>query len=142
MAAWFTSDRMYWRPWPAHVDGWWRWSETRDNVLFVHFEDMTRGLAGVIDQVSAFLGVSLSAEERGCVADRCGFAFMKEHEDVFEMAPPTMFSIAGGRFLARGAARQHDDVPASLRQGILDYCRQSLAGASYPASRFYPDLAG
>ncbi len=141
MAAWFTSKQMYWRPWPEHVDGWWQWSTSRDNVLFVHFEEMTNGLGDIIDRVAGFLSVSLSADDRVRIVDRCSFAYMKEHEEVFEMAPPTMFSVGGGKFLASGAARRHEDVPPALREGILDYCRLSLTGATYPAGRFYPDLA-
>lgn len=141
MAAWFTSDRMYWRPWPEHVDGWWQWSRERDNVMFVHFEDMKRDLAAVIDSVAAFLGVDLAPDERQLVADRCSFGYMKEHEDLFEMAPPTMFSVAGGQFLASGREERHEDVTPAVRQKILDYCRAALKGRVYPAGRFYTDLA-
>jgi len=140
MAAWFTSDRMYWLPWPKHVDGWWQWSRSRDNVLFVHFEDMQRDLAGVIDRVASFLAVDLSADERRLVASRCTFAYMKDHEESFEMAPPTMFSVAGGRFLTSGSVKRDEDVTPAIRARILDYCRHSLAGGSYPAGQFYPDL--
>lgn len=35
MAEWFCSDRMYWSPWPKHVEGWWQWAARRENVLFV-----------------------------------------------------------------------------------------------------------
>jgi hypothetical protein len=30
---WYCSDRMWWRPWPDHVDGWWRWAQERSNVI-------------------------------------------------------------------------------------------------------------
>jgi len=141
MAAWFTSDQMYWLPWPRHVDGWWQWSQERANVLFVHFEEMKRDLGAVIDRVAAFLGVTLTPSERDLVADRCSFAYMKAHEEVFEMAPPTMFSVAGGQFLRSGKETRDADVTPAIRKQILDYCREGLRGGSYPAGRFYPDLA-
>ncbi len=140
MATWFTSDQMYWLPWPRHVDGWWRWSLERANVLFVHFEEMKRDLGGVIDRVAVFLGVELSEDERGLIARKCSFAYMKEHEEVFEMAPPTMFSVSGGQFLRSGKETRDADVTPAIRQRILDYCRDSLRGRAYPAGRFYPDL--
>jgi hypothetical protein len=31
-------------------------------------------------------------------------------------------------------------LPPEIRSRILDYCRAGLAGSTYPASRFYPDL--
>jgi hypothetical protein len=142
MAAWFTSDRMYWRPWPEHVSGWWEWSQTRRNVLFVHYEEMKQDLPATIDRVASLLGISLTAGERQLIASHCTFDYMKQHEDRFEMAPPTMFSVAGGRFLASGRAERDNDVPPEIRQRILDYCQHQLAGTSYPAGRFYADLRG
>ena len=140
MAAWFTSDRMYWLPWPRHVEGWWEWSQSRANVLFVHFEEMKASLANVIDRVAAHIGVALSADEGALVEARCTFEYMKAHEEWFEMAPPTMFSVRSGQFLASGSATRDKDVTPEIRQQILDYCRQALKGASYPAARFYPEL--
>ena len=65
---------------------------------------------------------------------------MKENEELFEMAPPNMFSVIGGQFLASGKTNRHQDVTPAIRERILDYCRQSLRGSDYPAHRFYPDL--
>lgn len=142
LADWFCSDRMYWLPWPRHVDGWWRWAETRHNVLFVHFEDMTKDLGAVCDRVAALLGCSLTADEQQRVAAKCSFRYMKAHEEFFEMAPPTMFSVAGGQFMASGKEERHEDVTPAVRERILAYCRETLAGSAYPAGRFYPDLMG
>lgn len=139
LADWFCSDRMYWLPWPRHVDGWWQWAEHRDNVLFVHYEAMKQDFGAVRDEVARFLGYVLTPDERQRIDERCSFRYMKDHEDVFEMAPPTMFSVTGS-FLARGAASRHEALPPEIRSRILDYCRAGLAGSTYPASRFYPDL--
>jgi hypothetical protein len=140
LANWFCSDRMYWLPWPQHVDGWWRWAENRDNVLFVHFEEMIRDFAGVRARVEQFLGYTLTADERRLVTDKCSFQYMKDHEELFEMAPPTMFSVAGGEYLKSGKELRHEDVTPAIRQQILAYCRTALRQSPYPAGRFYPDL--
>lgn len=140
LVEWFCSDKMYWSAWPRHVDGWWRWAETRDNVLFVHFEEMKRDLGGVVDQVAAFLGCALTSEENALVVRKCSFDYMKEHEELFEMAPPTMFSAASGEFLASGKEARHQDVTPAIRDRILGYCREALTDSSYPAGKFYPDL--
>ncbi len=141
MADWFCSDRMYWRPWPQHVEGWWRWAQQRDNVLFVHFEEMKENFGAVCARVSAFLGYELTAEEQRRVAEHCTFDYMKRNEEYFEMAPPTMFSVAGGQYMASGEAMRHKDVSPSIRQQITDYCRHVMADGTYPVQRFYPDLA-
>jgi hypothetical protein len=51
-----------------------------------------------------------------------------------------MYSVISGNFLPSGKASRHEDVSPAIRQRIIDYCRQSLNGSSYPAHRFYPDL--
>ncbi len=143
LAEWFCSDRMYWLPWPRHVDGWWRWAQQHDNVLFVHFEQMASDFASVRDAVAAFLGYALTADEKRRIDDRCSFRYMKAHESSFEMAPPTMFSVDRGRFM-RGtesdAGERERDVPPDVRERILAYCREGLRASTYPAARFYSDL--
>jgi hypothetical protein len=141
LADWFCSDRMYWGSWPRHVNGWWQWAQQHDNVLFVHFEEMKRDFGAVRDQVAMFLGCTLTAEEQRRIDERCSFRYMQEHEESFEMAPPTMFSVTGGKFMARGTAARHEDVSAALGDRILTYCRESLRDAEYPASLYYPDFA-
>lgn len=142
MTEWYCSERMYWRPWPAHVSGWWQWAQSRDNVLFIHFEDMKRDFASVQDRVAAFLGCTLTAAEQALVAEHCSFDYMKRHEEYFEMAPPTMFSVDGGEFLASGKAARHEDVTPDVRARIQDYCRTALRDSPYPVARFYPDVTG
>ena len=139
-ADWFCSDRMYWSPWPKHVAGWWDWASSRTNVLFVHFEEMKENFDAVTDRVARFLGVTLTPAEQKLVAQACSFHYMREHEEWFEMSPPTMFSVAGGRFMKSGTASRHDDVTPELRQRILEYCRTHLEGRSYPAGEVYPDI--
>jgi hypothetical protein len=141
LADWFCSDRMYWLPWPTHVAGWWRRAQERDNVLFLHFEEMTTDFAGVRDRVARFLGCELTVEERQLVAQKCTFQYMKEHEELFEMAPPTMFSVTGGEYLKSGKESRYEDVAPEIRNHILAYCRNALARSESTAGRFYADLS-
>jgi hypothetical protein len=141
LAEWFCSDRMYWLPWPRHVEGWWRWAQSRDNVLFVHFEEMTKNFPAVLERVERFLGCTLTADERQRVMQKCSFQYMKDHEELFEMAPPTMFSVTGGEYLKSGKESRHEDVTPEIRTRILGYCRNALQQGQYPAARFYPDVS-
>jgi len=138
---WFCSDRMWWGPWPGHVDGWWRWAAERPNVLFVHYEEMLADLPAAVDRVAAFLEAPLEASERAAVVEKSGFAYMKAHEERFEMAPPTPFPAAGS-FLKSGRRDRGRDVGPAERERILAFCRERLRGAAYPAARYYPELAG
>jgi hypothetical protein len=141
LADWFCSDRMYWLPWPQHVSGWWERAQSRPNVLFVHFEEMKTDPGGVVDRVSAFLGCSMTGEARGRVIEKCRFDYMSANEELFEMAPPTMFSVAGRRFLASGQASRHDDVTPAIRERIASYCREALRHSPYPVATYYADIA-
>ena len=138
---WFCSDRMYWLPWPEHVAGWWQWAASRNNILFVHFEDMKTDFSAVCARVARFLGCRLTANEQVRVIEKCSFQYMQDHEEWFEMAPPTMFSVASGSFMASGTVSRHQDVTPEIRRRLLDYCRDALRSSDYPAGRFYPDLA-
>jgi hypothetical protein len=137
---WYCSDRMFWRSWPEHAEGWWQWSEQHSNVLFVHYEEMLEDLPAAVRRVAGFLGVSLADAEVAEVARKSGFEYMKEHEGVFEMAPPTVFSAAGA-FLKSGRRDREAEGAYAERQQILHFCRERLRGGSYPAAHFYSDLA-
>jgi hypothetical protein len=101
---------------------------------------MTSNFAAVLDRVAGFLGYQLTPSEQNRIAEKCSFQFMKDNEEFFEMAPPNMFSVIGGQFLASGKTNRHQDVTPAIRQRILDYCCQSLRDSDYPAQQFYPDL--
>jgi Sulfotransferase domain len=140
LVEWFCSERMWWGPWPDHVDGWWGWAAQRGNVLFVHYEEMLADLPAAVDRVAVFLETPLEPAERAAVARKAGFAYMKAHEDRFEMAPPTPFS-AEGSFLKSGRADRGRDISPAERERIVTFCRERLRGSPYPVERFYPELA-
>ncbi len=140
---WFCSDAMWWGPWPDHADGWWRRAQEQENVLFLHYEEMLEDLGGAVDRVASHLGVSLSPEERAAVVDKSGYDYMKAHEDLFEMTPPTFFSVeSGSSYFVSGKGDRHRDAGDAERERILRYCRERLAGASYPVENYYPDISG
>ncbi|HEV8149296.1 MAG TPA: sulfotransferase domain-containing protein [Gemmatimonadales bacterium] len=137
---WFCSDElMWWGTWPAHVEGWWQLSQQRSNVLFVSFEEMKRDLAGVVRQVAGFLGQPLGEGELAQVVKKCGFAYMQEHQEAFEMHPPQLLG-ADAELFVRGTADRHRDVPEAMRQRLLAWTATRLQGAEFPLERFYPGV--
>jgi hypothetical protein len=142
MVEWFCSNRMYWLPWPEHVEGWWQWAQSRQNVLFVHYEEMITDFSAVLECVASFLGYNdLTVDEKQRIATKCSFKYMQENEELFEMSPPNMFSVGDGRFITSGKEARYNDVTPAIRQRILDYCRKALRRSEYPAYLFYRDLA-
>lgn len=137
---WYLSDQMWWLSWPDNVAGWWDWAEKSPNVLFFHFEEMKKDLAGVVRKVAQFLGVGLSEDELKKVVEKSDFEYMKDKEEVFEMSPPNMFSVSGTYFKS-GQANRKVDISDAEKQRILRFCKERLAGRSYPVEKFYPDVA-
>ncbi|MEM8531364.1 MAG: sulfotransferase domain-containing protein [Chloroflexota bacterium] len=137
--AWFCSDAMHWGPWPDHVAGWWDWAETRENVLFMHYEEMKDDLKGAIGKVAAFLNQSLTEAELDAIEGKCSFEYMRHNEDMFEMAPPSI--LAGKRTLFKSGARdRHKDILPEQHDQILHHCRERLQGRCYPVAKYYPDI--
>ncbi len=135
---WFTSEDMWWGPWPTHVAGWWEASQREDNVLFLRFEDMKKDLAGVIRSVADFLGITtLQDDEIERVMHKCGFEYMRENNDAFEMHPPHILAVDGQMFV-RGTADRHLDVAEDIGDRVLDWCREELAGSDLSLERLYP----
>ncbi len=140
--AWFRSDElMWWGTWPAHVRGWWEWSQRRANVLFVCFEEMRKDLPATVWQVAEFLQIErLGDEELAQIAHKCSFDYMREHADAFEMNPPHLLQ-SWAAFFVGGKADRHKEVPEALRQRILTFCSSEMVGSSFPLRRFYADVA-
>lgn len=139
---WFRSpDLMWWGTWTDHVKGWWERSRRDGNVLFVHFEDMKRDLPAVVRRVAEFLGVrALDGAELARAVEKTGFAYMRQHQEAFEMHPPHVLQTNAELF-KRGSADRHKDVPADARDRTLAWAAAELAGSDYPLARHYPDVA-
>jgi Sulfotransferase domain len=136
---WFRSpELMWWGTWPAHVRGWWDRSRSGSNVLFVYFEDMKRDLAAVVRRVAAFLDMRpLTEAERARVVEKCGFRYMQEHQDIFEMHPPHILQTNADLFVS-GKADRHADVPDEARRRILAWAAEGVAGSE--VAEPYPDV--
>ena len=141
MLDWFCSDDFFFLNWADNVDGWWQWSKQYSNVLFVHFEDLKADPEAAIKQVSEFLQVTLDDRELAAVVNKCSFQYMKDHEESFEMAAPSIFSMRSNtRFMQRGKNKRHQDVRDEDRQCINRYMSSELKNSSYPLVQYYPDI--
>jgi hypothetical protein len=140
---WYTSgDLMWWGTWTDHVKGWWERSKAEPNVLFVFFEDMKKDLAGVTRRVADFLGVSpLSDSEVANVVRKCGFDYMQEHQDNFEMHPPHILQTNAELFVA-GTADRYKNVPPEIRAQVASWVAREMAGSDFPLGKHYPDVTG
>jgi len=142
LEAWFRSEElMWWGTWPSHVQGWWRWSQERENVLYVAFEEMKRDLRATIRQVAELLQIrALREEEIDEIVRKCRFDYMHAHAEAFEMSPPHVLQSRAALFVS-GKVDRHREVPEAVRQRILAWCKSELAESGFPLDRYYPDVA-
>jgi hypothetical protein len=142
MLDWYCSDDMWWRSWPEHVDGWWRWAQQRENVLFIHYEHMLDDLDATVGQVAAFLDVDLTPAERAEVVRKSDYKYMKQHEEHFEMAPPSLVQADDGTSFFQSGKKDRDRALSDAdRARIAAFCRERLMSSPYPLEQFYPDVA-
>ncbi len=138
---WFCSDSFFWLNWAKNVEGWWQWSQQYKNVKFIHFEKLKDDPGKLIDEIAGFLAVPLTAEQREKVIFKTSFQYMKDMEEYFEMAAPSIFSMSSRkRFMQSGKIRRHKDVSEQDRQRINAYMATELKDSDYPLEQFYPDV--
>ncbi len=139
--AWYTSaDLMWWGTWTDHVKGWWDRAQREPNVLFLYFEDMKQDLPAVVRQVAAFLGVApLTEAELADVVRTCGFKYMQQHQDSFEMHPPHLLQTNAELFVS-GSAERHKDVPEAARARVAAWTVREMAASTFPLGEKYPDV--
>lgn len=89
--------------WFQHVRGWWR-HHNRPNVLFLRYEDMIGDLEGAIRKIIGFCGLQVAPDQMPRILERCSFAYMKQHELLFDHATEVMWEwgLTMNSFLRRG----------------------------------------
>jgi len=119
--------------WAEHAASYWR---VRDqlNVLFLTYERMRGDLPGTVDRIAAFMGVTLTADERAAVIERSSFDYMKKIGEKFD-PPGSPWSSARGAMMRRGERGVSGELlSAADQRRIDDYWRAELRriGCDFP----------
>ena len=85
--------------------------EPRDNLLRLHYADMTRNLAAEMQRVASFIGVQHSPERMDELVQAAGFKNMK--------ANASKFALAQGKGVWRNDAGFFDSASSNKWDGIL-----------------------
>lgn len=83
----FLRKSMLLKRWLWHLESWWP-HRADPNVLHLRYEDLAEDLEGGIRKVAGFLGVTLEEDRMGAILEKCGFAYMKQHADRFDVRLP------------------------------------------------------
>jgi hypothetical protein len=119
--------------WAEHLASYWR-VRKEPNVLFLTYESMRGDLPGTIDRISAFMGVTLTADERAAVIERSSFEYMKKIGHKFD-PPGSMWSAARGAMMRRGERGKSGELlSVEDQRRIDDYWRAELTriGCDFP----------
>ena len=112
--------------WARHVASGWRLRD-RGNVLFLTYESMRADLPATVDKIAAFMGVTLTNEERAAVVERSSFAYMKKIGHKFD-APGAPWANAAGSMMRRGeSGKSAELISLEQQRRIDDYWRAELA---------------
>jgi hypothetical protein len=104
--------------WAAHVASYWRLRH-HPNVLFLTYENMREDLPGTVDRIAAFMGVTLSLEERAAVIERSTFAHMKSIGHKFD-APGAPWASSAGAMMRKGESGASGELLTVEQQRHID----------------------
>lgn len=102
------------------VAGWWPLRHEK-NVLFMHFADLKRDLAGCTRKVADFLGITPSTAQWARIDEHVSFDWMKRHESKFDT-----IAHAPVRVLEPGGMVRKGRVGASRDDGMTDEIARHL----------------
>jgi hypothetical protein len=114
---------------------WWPLRHEK-NVLFTHFADLKRDLAGTTRKIADFLGVRPSGAEWARIDEHVSFEWMKRHESKFDTLVNTPV-----RVLEPGGMMRKGKVGASREDGMTDEIARHLRAVGAKIARDEAALA-
>ncbi|MDQ8021222.1 MAG: sulfotransferase domain-containing protein [Moraxellaceae bacterium] len=75
---WMAGDGHPWWPFWENVRGWWA-ARHLPNVMFVHFVDLKRDMAGEIRRIADFLDIPVDGPQWETILHHCSFDWMKQN---------------------------------------------------------------
>jgi hypothetical protein len=102
------------------IAAWWPHRHEK-NVLFLHFAEMKRDLAGSTRKIADFLGIKPTAAEWAKIDEHVSFDWMKRHEGKFDTV-----SNMPVRILEHGGMMRKGKLGASREDGMTDEIAQQL----------------
>jgi aryl sulfotransferase len=124
---WETEGYPYWGN-LHHTKTWWPY-RTRDNVLFVHYNDLLADLGGEIRRIVRFLDMQRSDEQLAEVAHAVTFSTMKQNAAQLLPGAETGWKGGARTFVFKGTNGRWKDV---LSQDELALCTEALARVLTP----------
>lgn len=103
------------------VAAWWPLRHNA-NVLLVHFSDLKRDHEGSVRRIGEFLDFEVTDAQWPAILEYTSFAWMKAHEDKFELR-----SVSDVQILDPGAMIRRGEIGASADDGITPEISATIA---------------
>ena len=130
----FLSPSFPFHTWPEFVASGWRVRD-RENVLFMTYEEMKKGLRGTVCKIATLLKIALSDDEIAEIVRQSSFEHMKTIEHKFETGMMVPWAKPRGAMIRRGQRKGSDELlTPELQKRIDDHCRGELKrlGCDFP----------
>jgi aryl sulfotransferase len=92
-----------------NVSSWWAVRHL-PNVLFLHFVDLKRDLAGQLRRVAAFLEITLDEKAFAAAVRHCSFGYMKQHAENYAPHRGRLYEGGARAFIHKGTNGRWRDV--------------------------------
>jgi aryl sulfotransferase len=109
-------------PWIFGLVGAWWPLRNEPNVLLVHYADLKRDHEGSIRRIRAFLDIEVPDASWPAILEYTSFAWMKEHEDKFEVR-----TVSTVPLLDPGAMIRKGQVGAAADDGVTPQISAAIA---------------
>jgi hypothetical protein len=123
----FLANEFPYESWAEHTAGYWAW-HTRENVLFLNFDDMKKDHRGTVNRIAQFMGVALDEAQVQKVVDKSDFRYMKAIDEKF--APVIPFMVRNQDepiMMRRGQAGASSELITPDQQAAIDrFCQAEL----------------
>ncbi|KAG0603184.1 hypothetical protein M758_10G072700 [Ceratodon purpureus] len=117
-------NQPFWTDYFHHVQSWWKYANSCDNILLINYNEMQRNLTHVILKLAKFLGIPVDEASVSFrqILHHASFEYMKQHEDLFE---PPLNVMKPGNFIHKGVkGRWRDVLTESQHRMYWDKIRQ------------------
>lgn len=130
------------------INGWWP-LRNKPNVLMLHYNDMKADHEGSVRKIAAHLGFTPSEEQWPKVLEYTSFAWMKEHEEKFEISTLLPFKLLEkGAMVRKGQAGQaaEDGMTPQIQAVIHEWADKMVLDAAarkwlFEGGALTPDVA-
>lgn len=117
----FLKGKVQFGSWFEHVSGWWAHKDD-PNVLFLNYQDLKTDLETELRKIIDFCALDIAGIRIPAILERCGFDFMKAHEEKFDHITALIWEkqYRQHEFLRRGKTGEGAETLSRYHQRLFE----------------------